>query len=200
MILLYAKPSVLLPFSIIATLGFSSVQAAWVEWKVSDGGNGHYYQAVNDAEKTWADANRDALRATELSHLATITSEAEADFVKGLLQPSGPSNIAYHLGAIQLTGASEPRGDWRWVTGEPWIYTDWAPGEPNNNGGDEYTLEIGWSPVRPVYYWNDLPGDFMRRYVVESRVAPSAIPIPAAAWLLGAAVVGMAGFVTRRTV
>ena len=24
-------------------------------------------------------------------------------------------------------------GVWEWVTGEPWVYTYWAPGQPDNN-------------------------------------------------------------------
>ena len=46
----------------------------------------------------------------------------------------------YWLGGFQdLTSPnySEPSGGWTWVTGEPWSYTNWFPGEPNNTGGGE---------------------------------------------------------------
>jgi hypothetical protein len=29
------------------------------------------------------------------------------------------------IGGYQDSNASEPEGGWNWVTGEPWIYTNW---------------------------------------------------------------------------
>ena len=51
-----------------------------VEWKIADGGNGHYYEAIDAFTRIgWAEANTaaDALG----GHLATITSQAENTFV-----------------------------------------------------------------------------------------------------------------------
>ena len=51
-----------------------------IEWKVADGGNGHRYRAVFASERmTWTDAK--AMAESLGGHLATLTSEAEANFV-----------------------------------------------------------------------------------------------------------------------
>src|SRR5438045_382410 len=71
---------------------------------------GHIYQAVT-GNFTWHQAEADAeLRG---GHLATITSQAELDYVRGLgVLPSVP----YWLGATD----EGHEGTWVWVTGEPW--------------------------------------------------------------------------------
>ncbi|MEX1013828.1 MAG: hypothetical protein WDZ80_01545, partial [Candidatus Paceibacterota bacterium] len=58
-----------------------------VEWKRSDGGNGHLYEAVlAGRDITWEEAQEIALLRGESWHLATITTEAENDFVRSLFQ------------------------------------------------------------------------------------------------------------------
>lgn len=110
-----------------------------VEWKISEGGNGHRYRAVFESNRmTWTDAK--AMAESLGGHLATLTSAAEADFVFTKVARAeqwwidgGP-----WLGGYQDTSApdySEPRGGWRWVTGEAWSFTNWGGGEPNNYGG-----------------------------------------------------------------
>jgi hypothetical protein len=83
------------------------------------------------------------------------------------------------MGAYQDRTApdySEPSGGCRWVTGEPWGYTDWFPGEPNNdsnvhdNGEDagEFDTYLG-------NRWNDYPTR------IHAAVAPTTIVVPARA-------------------
>jgi hypothetical protein len=43
-------------------------------------------------------------------------------------------------------------GLWNWVTGEPFEYSNFAPGKPDNNGQDEFFLHI----CNDSYQWNDL--------------------------------------------
>ena len=35
---------------------------------------------------------------------------------------------------------SEPGGGWKWITGEPWVYTNWLIGEPNRGLNHMFTF------------------------------------------------------------
>lgn len=111
-----------------------------VEWKTSQGGNGHSYAVVHVSEGiTWAQAFRKAISLG--GHLATITSKEECDFIFRLVghskywyQPKGwtITRLGPWIGGFQAEGAQEPNGGWHWVTGEPFAYTNWArKQEPN---------------------------------------------------------------------
>lgn len=109
--------------------------------------NGHYYQ-VYDTPMTWDEAK--AYCESLGGHLATITSAEENNFIKDLVS-SGTKN-AYWLGASD----AEEEGVWKWITGEPFEFTNWSSGEPNDNGeiGDLYPedyLEMYKSSGK----WND---------------------------------------------
>jgi hypothetical protein len=99
---------------------------------------GHYYEAVAGSI-TWTAARDAAKTRTYLGrfgHLVSINSAAEQSFLTGTF-PTAVS-AGYWIGAYQDKSASdfsEPVGGWRWTTGEPWSYTSWNSGEPNNNGG-----------------------------------------------------------------
>ena len=56
----------------------SNVLAERLQWKVEDGGNGHYYQGF-DASVIWSEANN--LAKALGGHLVTITSDAENRWV-----------------------------------------------------------------------------------------------------------------------
>jgi hypothetical protein len=69
-----------------------------------------------------------------LAHLATITSQAENVAIINL----APSAVGSWIGAYQNKASpsfSEPAGGWEWVTGEPWVFSNWGAGEPNDGGG-----------------------------------------------------------------
>lgn len=85
---------------------------------------GHYYYAYADV-LTWTQAKSACEKAG--GHLATITSaEEQAAVLDYLREGSGLSG--YWLGG---TDAAQ-EGDWRWVTGETWSYTNWDAEQPDN--------------------------------------------------------------------
>jgi len=91
----------------------------------------------------WLDAKADAeLRG---GHLATITSQAEWDLVFGLF---GNSLLSAFLGGTD----AGTEGTWRWVTGEPWEFTRWSPGQPDNAGGTQHYL---WLHPSGGLLWDD---------------------------------------------
>ena len=134
-------------------------------WSTSQGGNGHFYELLGDSTSiSWTAANDAAI--ARGGHLATISSGAENSFVAGL----GTSNLRW-IGGYQPPGSPEPGGNWSWVTGEPFTYTNWYPGEPNNGVG-------GFEPQNYIVLWevgsswvdnNNLgPGGFATsKFVVE---------------------------------
>jgi hypothetical protein len=143
---------------------------------VYDPGNGHWYQAVRvPGGLTWyaAQAAATALSyAGYTGHLATITSAEENQFIIISLAPASYDGL--WLGGYQDTTAPdyfEPAGGWRWITGEPWGFTNWSPGEPNNNTvrGPENHLQINFSNTT----WNDLPATYpISGYLVEYEPGP----------------------------
>jgi hypothetical protein len=106
-----------------------------VEWKVSEGGNGHWYLFHPAIFANWNSARQFAQ--TLNGHLATLTSSTEQQFAADYAIGIGGSDC--WLGGYQDRNArdySEPAGGWRWVTGEPWSYTAWRPdGQPTNVRG-----------------------------------------------------------------
>ena len=132
-----------------------------VEWPEADGGNGHFYEVI-DASSTWFTAETAAGMMTHgnsTGYLATVTSQDEWDFLVNSFVI--PESNGYWIGGYQPEDSPEPGGGWTWITGEPWDFTVWRPGEPNNSGNED-GLEIRTSG------WNDHVRSVMRSgYVVE---------------------------------
>jgi hypothetical protein len=132
-----------------------------VEWQISDGGNGHLYEAVLiGVNFAWEDAQDVATARGDNWQLATVTTEAENEFVKGLFgnKPeffhccSGPQVASGPwLGATSSTNAST---DWQWVTGEAFEFSQWGPAEPFGNGN-----RISYATFAGFLAWNDISSD-----------------------------------------
>jgi len=123
-----------------------------IEWPESQGGNGHYYELIEE-RLNWEQAN---LQAIGLSwegyegHLVTVTSPEENAWVCSTFAP--PTRT--WMGGIQPEGSDEPGGGWQWVTNEPWNYTNWDSGQPDNAGSGQDAL-IFWYGC----HWDDLRSD-----------------------------------------
>ena len=102
-------------------------------------------------------------------HLATIHSPAENQFIYDSLGFSAlqyPDSFPW-IGGFQPAGSAEPAGNFQWVTGEPFNYTNWAPpAEPNNVGGNEDVVQINGNPVG-AGRWNDNTRTRQFSYIVE---------------------------------
>lgn len=137
-------------------------------------GTGHLYEYVSST-LTWGSAKTAAEGRSKYGatgYLATITSQAENDFVSARLLNAG------WMGASD--SASE--GAWRWVTGPEngtqfcsgnnpcnsvsSRYTNWNTGEPNDSSSNE---DCGQFLAGGTGRWNDLPcsGTTLPGYVVE---------------------------------
>ncbi len=110
--------------------------------------DGHTYQLFNKT-MTWREAKA---YCEELGgHLVTINSENEQEALVTLLQSSTHTVTAtydeYSFDELDLLncywiGAEKTSGNWKWVTGEKFSFTNWKPGEPNNENNAEYYAEM----------------------------------------------------------
>lgn len=109
--------------------------------------NGHLYYIFNNGG-----SYEDAEQYCEYlgGHLATITSQAENEFLFNYMQSRELENAYFGL-----TDRNN-EGTWEWINGEPVIYTNWYPEEPNNERGNENYAMFYWKYTAGE--WND--GDF----------------------------------------
>lgn len=174
-----------------------SVIGSPVYWDPAAGGNGHSYDAIRVPSGIfWEDARDQAIALG--GHLATLTSAAENQFVFDHLasDPTLWKNGFYGpwIGGYQTPGLSDPAAGWHWVTGEPWSYTNWGVGEPNDALGtaDETLLHFDnlLDQPQPSPRWNDYRnhgGTAIIAYIVE-------FPVPApgtGAWVTGVALLAL---------
>ena len=164
------------------------VNADSIEWKITDGGNGHFYEAVSSTVSGWNDANELAngvIFNNMNGHLATLTSEEENNWVWTNLN----SIIGYFIGGTD----QDVEGSWEWVTGEAWTYSNWNSGEPNDV---PWLLDTGEDGLLFASNgkWNDVPitGYALGGYIIEYEPAP--VPEPATMLLFGSGLIGLAGF------
>jgi hypothetical protein len=159
----------------------ATLRAQPVPWLVSNGGNGHAYEAVHAPNGiTWAAAQADAVNRG--GYLATMTSASENSFAYGLIS----SDISYWyvtgteawgpwLGGLQPAGSTEPAGGWAWVTGEAFTYQNWAGLQPNNNQNENRIQFHGHNAPGGAPTWNDLNDSsitYVRAYIVEYNAVP----------------------------
>jgi hypothetical protein len=113
--------------------------------------NGHSYYLLTP--ETWTDSQAEAVSLG--GNLVTINDPAENSWVSSTFSTFDGITRALWIG---LTDAAS-EGTFIWASGEPVLYTNWAPGEPNNNGGVENWGEIFYPNDTAGRYpkWNDSP-------------------------------------------
>ncbi len=154
----------------------------------------HYYEFV-PGFLTWNEAKTQAeTRSVNglQGYLATITSATENAFlVENFILPDITTPSTRSWGWIGVSDADR-EGDWKWVTGpeagtslQPSSassssslsslnlqqssapsYTNWASGEPNNYGDEDYA-HLDYRVNRPAGQWNDANATARIGYFVE---------------------------------
>jgi|GEM_PF-2550671 len=142
------------------------------QWRAAVGGNDHWYAVLPES---WLYEQADSVvRIPEKEgwlggHLATITSQEENDFVMNNII-IGLSDQPSVLDQFWMGGYNESGSIWKWITGEPLIYTNWAPQEPNNGGIETIIMMWGYHEThvnRQPGTWNNAMPD---RYTFWSLV------------------------------
>jgi hypothetical protein len=181
------------PLMVGILMGMAGIcEADLYEWPVSSGGNGHFYEAILVAGGIdWESAQVASVAVG--GYLTTITSATENAVVFDLVNDdlgfwipvphSGwPSvNIIYYEGPW-LGGYRTPDGIWHWVTGEPFAYSNWAPGEPTVHIHNDQLQFFGINAIRSQWD-NQSHGDLANGYIIEYDHDPSVVPVPGAVFL-----------------
>ena len=104
----------------------------------------HKYELF-DYSVTWTQAYK--ICEKKGGHLVSVTSSNENDLLMNLMQQ-------YSKSRCWLGGTLFNKGTWYWTNGEPFDYTNWNTGEPNNENNIEYyTCMIITSTTKGK--WND---------------------------------------------
>jgi hypothetical protein len=143
-------------FALVATPAMASTVGP-----VNNPVNHHDYYVTNDlltwqAARTWAQNLG--------GDLVAINNSAENQFVTGIL-PASPAT--FWLGANDAFF----EGEFEWSTFEAFSYTNWAPGEPDDNaalGGNGDYVVID----RQSGQWSDTNGNFLAPGAVAEVVRP----------------------------
>ena len=166
------KRKKLIAIGVVSTaISASAMAQNAVQWRVEDGGNGHWYQGIGTATAIgWASAQAACVSAG--GALVSIGSVSESTWVF--------NTIARRVELWSLVdsycvgpwiGARGASGQWRWDDGTPWIYSAWYPAEgpPSPDPLEQFAHYFnGVGPLVPNNSWGDyfdLP--FNHSYVIE---------------------------------
>ncbi|MEB3883732.1 C-type lectin domain-containing protein [Lyngbya sp. CCY1209] len=146
-----------------ATLGFNAAIAQANPPQVvihPETGNRYFLTDI----LSWEEARDAAIAAG--GHLVTINDEPENQWLAEQFLGEGVDFL--------WIGISDraTEGEFEWVSGQPVTYTNWAPGEPNDNperGGEDFGVLTGpANPFdRPIGSWSDAPTPAKLRGIVE---------------------------------
>lgn len=115
-----------------------------------------------------------ALTACGEGHLATVHSLEENTVALSVAAGArswlgGYDNAPGIAGLPAVPECGSPTCAWAWVTGEPWTYSLWGAGEPNNGLGGPVEHALEFNATR----WNDGAGATVLAAVCETETWPS---------------------------
>jgi hypothetical protein len=137
-----------------------------------NGVNGHFYRPIATGA-TYTNARAASLLTTfkgQQGYLVTITSADEDAFIFANVPQSSiwfaltdeVSEARWTIDAGPEAGTLIKINNGQTNGNIPGQYNNWAPGEPNNSGNEDYAV-TKWNGSQ----WNDLPNHFSNPYVIE---------------------------------
>ena len=130
----------------------------------TDPTNGHCFVSYDFVQTTWDDAQLACVAVT--GHLATITNGGE-QLVAASVQ--NPDENPWIGGTDALV-----EGSFGWITGEPFVYTNYSPGQPDG-GEPEDCLNMFSVALATPGTWNDTACNFIgftRGRICEIEINP----------------------------
>jgi hypothetical protein len=137
-----------------------------------NGVNGHFYRPITTGA-TYTNARAASLLTTfkgQQGYLVTITSADEDAFIFNNVPQSNiwfaltdeASEARWTIDAGPEKGTLIKINNGQLNGNIPGQYNNWAPGEPNDSGNEDYAV-TKWNGSQ----WNDLPNHFSNPYVIE---------------------------------
>ena len=137
-----------------------------------NGVNGHFYRPIS-AGNTYTGARAASLATTfkgQQGYLVTITSADEDAFIFNNVPQTNiwfaltdeVSEGMWRIDAGPEAGTLIKTSNGQFTGNIAGQYNNWAPGEPNNSGNEDYAV-TKWNGSQ----WNDLPNNFSCAYVIE---------------------------------
>jgi hypothetical protein len=172
MVNLICKPALVVIMFAYLGVSRARIDAAPIQWTVASGGNGHYYERIDQTNLTFEQAEADASALTfnsQPGHLVILdTSDysAERDFVfQNVYSPAVTSSEVYWLGAFLPAGNST----WSWVDGStvPSSISNGWDVDHNEGPGDEGGCFFNTSSNTVWDYIASNSSHFVGGYLVE---------------------------------
>jgi hypothetical protein len=137
-----------------------------------NGVNGHFYRPISSGA-TYTNARSASLNTTfkgQTGYLVTITSADEDAFIYNNVPQSQiwfaltdeVTEGQWRIDAGPEKGTLIKTSNGQFTGNIQGQYNNWAPGEPNNSGNEDYAV-TKWNGTQ----WNDLPNGFNCPYVIE---------------------------------
>jgi len=149
-------------FSTVSCPGDATIPAATLPGYTYVGAIGSHTYFVSNDPTNWLNAK--TLAENLGAHLASISNAGENAVVAQAI-PFTFNNTAW----IGLTDEVS-EGDYVWVDGTPFTYSNWSSGEPNNLNDEDY-IHMYLDGT-----WNDLDPDAEFQYVIEFDATPNVLP------------------------
>jgi hypothetical protein len=152
------KTTILLGSVMLLLFSLIQTRADIIAGPITNPANGHDYYLLSPNTWTMSEAEAESLGGT----LAVIKN---ADEQKWVFSTFGSYDGVIRDLWIGLHKNSSNK--YVWVTGAPTNYLNWGPGQPDNAGGVENSVQI-WRLGSDVQgFWNDLPNASLCEGVVE---------------------------------
>jgi hypothetical protein len=193
------KVSIALSSAALASCFAASSSAALTQWRVEDGGNGHYYDIIVTPLQSWVQSKAQAEAMG--GYLASITSAEENAWLWSAFNIGGTP--AYWAQTGPWPGYDGPvfgayrdaNNVWSWVSGEAWGWSNFNWSMGSGEAGAQFIANSPYWDDIGIYGGTSAGGNYS--FVVEFNSNP--VPAPGAMALLAlAARVTHWGHRTRR--
>ena len=122
------------------------------QWRVEDGGNGHWYGGVDHGSSlSWYDAEE--LAEMLGGHLATPSTSTENAWLKNNVANDRSLWSASGIKGPWFGGFRSADNEWGWVDGSEWSFENWHPGNPNESLDQDAALSFWERNV--TFAWQD---------------------------------------------